>query len=330
MMTFGKRGAWRAGVLAAALGGAIVAMAGVASAAGMQTIRVANFQNVVVIPLFYGIEKGYFKDAGIDVQIVMVATGAASVAAVASGQADIGWSATSVPMFARSNGVKVKIFLTANQEGPPDHFGTHLDVSGRSGVTSFSQLKGKTVMINAFGTAGELAIRERLQAAGIGWDEVKKVVVPFPQMPAALQLGNADLAVDIEPMHSAIMLNPDIKAKTLDEGTLMESHKAPTTASCYFAADGWLAKNQKLALAFGRAYLRAAREVQADAKLRTDLIVKIGGLPRATAEKLPDPTWFHEISVTKAAVAPNYDALVKTGMMKKKFNVDDVIATLAY
>jgi ABC-type nitrate/sulfonate/bicarbonate transport system substrate-binding protein len=330
MMTFGKRGAWRAGVLAAALGGAIVAMAGVASAAGMQTIRVANFQNVVVIPLFYGIEKGYFKDAGIDVQIVKVATGAASVAAVASGQADIGWSATSVPMFARSNGVKVKIFLTANQEGPPDHFGTHLDVSGRSGVTSFSQLKGKTVMINAFGTAGELAIRERLQAAGIGWDEVKKVVVPFPQMPAALQLGNADLAVDIEPMHSAIMLNPDIKAKTLDEGTLMESHKAPTTASCYFAADGWLAKNQKLALAFGRAYLRAAREVQADAKLRTDLIVKIGGLPRATAEKLPDPTWFHEISVTKAAVAPNYDALVKTGMMKKKFNVDDVIATLAY
>ncbi|HVV94438.1 MAG TPA: ABC transporter substrate-binding protein [Hyphomicrobiales bacterium] len=330
MATDMHRGWSRRAALAAIVGCAAATAAGTASAAGLQTIRVANFQNVVVIPLFHGIEKGYFKDAGIDVEIVKVATGAASVAAVASGQADIGWSASSVPMFARANGVKVKIFMTANQEGPPDHYGTHLDVSGRSGVTSFAQMKGKTVMINAFGTAGELAIRERLQAAGVGWDEVKKVVVPFPQMPAALQLGNADLAVDIEPMHSAIMLNKEIAAKTLGQGTLMASAKAPTTASCYFATDDWLAKHRDLALAFGRAYLRAAREVQADAKLRADLIVKIGGLPRATAEKLPDPTWFHDISVTKAAVAPNYDALVKTGMMQKKFDVDDVIATLPY
>ena len=56
-------------------------------------VRVANFQNVVVIPLFHGMDEGYFKAAGLEVEIVKVATGAASVSAVASAQADVGWAA---------------------------------------------------------------------------------------------------------------------------------------------------------------------------------------------------------------------------------------------
>ena len=63
-----------------------------------------------------------------------------------------------------------KIFMTADQEGPPDHYGTRIDATAKSGINSFADVKGKTVMINAFGTAGELAIRERLMDAGVSWD----------------------------------------------------------------------------------------------------------------------------------------------------------------
>ena len=75
---------------------------------------------------------------------------------------------------------------------------------GQFGHCQFADVKGKTIMINAFGTAGELAFRERLQMAGMSWDDVKKVVVPFPQMPAALELGHADIVVTIHPMYAAI------------------------------------------------------------------------------------------------------------------------------
>ena len=143
------------------------------------------------------------------------------MSAVASDQADIGWAATTVPMFARSQGVKVKVFMTADQEGPPDHYGTFIDASAKSGINSFADLKGKTVMINAFGTAGELAIRDRLQNAGVSWDDVKKVSLPFPQMQAALELGNADVAVTIYPMQAAIMANKAIGAKVLGRGNVM-------------------------------------------------------------------------------------------------------------
>src|SRR5689334_8238480 len=107
-----------------------------AHAQQLTPLRVTNFDNTIVLGLYRGIDKGYFKEAGIDLQIVKVATGAAAVSAVASGEADIGWAAATVPIFARSNGVPVKIFMTADQEGPPNHYGTFLDVSAKSGVNS--------------------------------------------------------------------------------------------------------------------------------------------------------------------------------------------------
>lgn len=299
------------------------------SAQQLTLLRVTNFQNTVVLGLYHGIDKGYFKDAGLDLQLVRVATGAAAVSAVASNQADIGWAATTVPIFARSNGVNVKAFMTADQEGPPDHYGTFIDASAKSGVTSFADLKGKTVMINAFGTAGELAIRDRLQKAGVSWDDVKKVTVPFPQMQAALELGNADVAITIQPMHASIMANKAIGAKVLDVGTLSDSRTKAVTASVYFAGDEWLAKNEKLALAFGRAFLRAQKEVHADPKLRLELVMKIAGMDEATAQTVPE-AWFETLAITKEAATPAYDTLIRTGMMTKSFPVEDVIATLPF
>jgi ABC-type nitrate/sulfonate/bicarbonate transport system substrate-binding protein len=323
----GLRASWR--VCATALVVSVASFPGSLQAQQLTPLRVSNFQNTVVLGLYHGIDKGYFKEAGLDLELVRVATGAAAVSAVASGQADIGWAATTVPIFARSNGVKVKAFMTADQEGPPDHYGTFIEASAKSGINSFADLKGKTVMINAFGTAGELAIRDRLQKAGLSWDDVKKVTVPFPQMQAALELGNADVAVTIQPMHAAIMANKAIGAKVLDVGTLSDSRTKAVTASVYFASDDWLAKNETTALAFGRAFLRAQKEVHADPKLRLELVMKIAGMDKATAETVPE-AWFETLAITKEAATPAYDTLIRTGMMTKSFPVEDVIATLPF
>jgi ABC-type nitrate/sulfonate/bicarbonate transport system substrate-binding protein len=318
----------RVALTAALALGAMLCASGV-RAQNLTPVRIANFQNTVALALYHGIDKGYFKEAGLDVQQIKVASGAASVQAVAAGQAEIGWAASAVPMFARSNGVKVKMFMTVDQEGPPDHYGTFFAASGRSGVTDFTGLKGKTIVINAFGTAGELGFRERLQKVGVAWDDVKKVVVPFPQMPAALELGNGDVVCTIQPMYAAIAANKAIGARLLDRGTLTASATRAVTASAYFATDEWIAANEKTALAFGRAFLRAQKEIHADQNLRLGLVMKIAGMDRATAETIPE-AWFETLSIKKDSVAPNYDALVRTGMLAKPFPIDDVIATLPF
>ena len=34
------------------------------------TVRIANFQNTVALGLYHGIDKGYFKEAGIDIELI--------------------------------------------------------------------------------------------------------------------------------------------------------------------------------------------------------------------------------------------------------------------
>jgi ABC-type nitrate/sulfonate/bicarbonate transport system substrate-binding protein len=115
----------------------------------------------------------------------------------------------------------------------------------------------------------------------------------------------------------------------LGRGNLSLSAKQAVMASCFFATDAWLAKNEKAALAFGRAYSKAQKEIDADPKLRLALVMKISGMQQAVAETIP-PTWLESIAAKKESVGPIYDTLVRTGMMTKTFPIDDVIATLPF
>jgi ABC-type nitrate/sulfonate/bicarbonate transport system substrate-binding protein len=149
-------------------------------------------------------------------------------------------------------------------------------------------------------------------------------------MPAALELGNADVGAMIQPMQSQVIANKAIGAVVLGKGVLPESKDRPINVSSFFATDGWLAKNEKTALAFGRAYLKAAKELRADKELRVKELVSVTKMKPQMAAIIPDPTWFNDIAITKAAVEPNYADLVEAGMLKPTFKVDDVIATLPY
>lgn len=61
------------------LAAAIVALAAFvqapASAADLSKVRFAYLKTLELMPFFYGQEKGYFKDAGIDLELIAVPGG---------------------------------------------------------------------------------------------------------------------------------------------------------------------------------------------------------------------------------------------------------------
>ena len=75
--------------------------------------------------------------------------------------------------------------------------------------------------------------------------------------------------------------------------------------------------------------MRAQKEIHAEPELRIELVMKISGMDRAVAETIP-AAWFETLAVKKESIAPNYDTLVRTGMMTKAFPIEDVIATLPF
>ena len=69
-------------------------LAAIAPAAAQQltTLHVGTSPSEVSGEIFYGVDEGFFKKAGLDVQIVMLPNGGAVAAALASGAIDIGLS----------------------------------------------------------------------------------------------------------------------------------------------------------------------------------------------------------------------------------------------
>ena len=138
--------------------------------------------------------------------------------------------------------------MTLNVEKQNDVVWTWLIASERSGVKTMKELAGKTIALNAFGALCELQFREHLAKAGVPWSAVKPIVLPVPQMPAALELGNADAACVFEPIYTAAKMSPNIKAVTLATGMIADMEKfGAISLEGVYAREDWLEKNTDLA-----------------------------------------------------------------------------------
>ena len=309
---------------------AIVLFAGVAAGTSAQAqtpVRVANFPNSFVLPMYHALDKGYFKENGLDVDILSYQTGPAVVSAVVSGGADIAWSASIPPIQARANGVPVQLFLTAAQERVPDHATLWLVGTGKAQVKSVADLKEKTIMINANGGGCELALREHLAGAGLKWEDIKRIVVPFPEMQAALELGKADVGCAIEPFYHAILANKAIAAYTVASGIFTKTPE-PTLSNGFFAREDWLKAHQGTAIKFEQAYTRARKELEANRDLQIKLATKVLGITESLARDVDLIGWRQDSYVTTGAVAPIIEAMRQHGQIKTAVSAASVVNTL--
>jgi sulfonate transport system substrate-binding protein len=86
-----------------------------------------------------------------------------------------------------------------------------LTAPGRSDITGWASLKGKKVAYQQ-GTAGEAALLQALDGAGLKLSDVTTVNVPTTQITAALQGGSADAGLSVEPLTSVYLTsNPTAK-----------------------------------------------------------------------------------------------------------------------
>jgi sulfonate transport system substrate-binding protein len=86
-----------------------------------------------------------------------------------------------------------------------------LTAPGGHGVTSWASLKGKKVAYQQ-GTAGEAVLLQALDSAGLKLSDITTVNVPQTSITAALQGGNADAGLSVEPLTSVYLAkNPTAK-----------------------------------------------------------------------------------------------------------------------
>src|ERR1051326_5588583 len=138
-------------------------------------------------PFFIAQEKGFFKDAGLDVNAVAMVGGAAIQPALASGALNIGWTNV-VSMFqGHQEGFDYR-FITSGalaKRGTNEVFG--VQVSLDSPIQSAKDLAGKTIATNTIGNITQAIGSHWVDNNGGDSSKLKWVEVPFPNLEAAVR-----------------------------------------------------------------------------------------------------------------------------------------------
>lgn len=314
-------------LLAKVLAGLLVLLAGAVSA--QTAVKVGGLRTIALLPVTYAVEKGYFKREGLDVEVVSVNSGPAVISALMSDSVQIGYSASLPVLFARAQHQPVRIFTAFTYEtSKPDGQWTWLVASERSGVKSLKDLAGKTVALNASGALCELMVREHLAKAGVAWDSVKKIVVPFPQMQAALQLGNADAACIIEPFRTQARVSPAIKAQTLAAGALADG--SPRWAlDVLFTREDWGNAHKDVLRRFNKGLVAALDDFRKQPGLYRQLITQEFKLSAAVVSLMKsDLSYASDIVPQAADIQPLIDGLKRQGLLSEPMTSADLILPL--
>ncbi len=316
----------------AVLGGAAVAavlVSAISASAEDIKLRIAYFLTDSMLPALYAQEKGYFTEAGIAPEFIAVQGGPAVVAAIASGEADIGYAAPVPPINGRLNGVPIKMFLQLSQEVDPDKKYTWLVASGASGIKDVAGVKGKKIAFNANGGLCELMWRDHLAAAGLTIDDVQPVVLPFPEQEAALEQGNIDATCAINPFYSSMVGNTTLAPVTIAAGTLHDL-STPLMNDALFASDDWLAANGETVVKVARVMDKARHELLGDRTTLEAAAVQFMELTPEAAKAFNLPIVNESMVITGADVQRILDAMVATGMQPGPLNGADFVAETHY
>jgi NitT/TauT family transport system substrate-binding protein len=164
------------------------------------------------IPIMVAIDKGFFRDAGLDVSLKPIINSSDRMAAVASGSvvfSNLGRIAVIANM-ARGD---TSFWYFANIDDSPGNEGCW----ARPGFTSFQQLKGHKVTAN---TSAQITLDGLLQNAGMTEKDIQFVNLPPDQMAPALAKADVDAACVWQPLLNGLKAAvPDGKLLGLDSET---------------------------------------------------------------------------------------------------------------
>ncbi len=206
-------------------------------------------------PFYYGLQKGFYTNEGIDLEIKPGGGSGKTIQAVAQEQTDFGWADTPPLLKGIHAGMKVKSLGVFLQKGPAS-----IEFLDSKGITKPSDLKGKTVG----GTPGDAmyaTFPAWLKANGMEPGDVKVVNMDAAGKIAALTEGKVD----------AIMGFFHDQAPTIENSTgkkvsylLFADHGMNMLGTGLVVNDNYIAKNAELAKAFVRATQKAWTEAAKD------------------------------------------------------------------
>lgn len=211
-------------------------------------------------PLFIALQRGFFKQEGLDVRTTIIQAGPMAVPALKSGSMDISLTNFVSAIAAEDAGAVHWKFLANSYQSAKNAF--VVLAAAKSSVRGPKDLAGKKIAVPALRAIGTLTIAASLAGFGLEGDEPKFVEMGFPQMAAALEAGRVDAIWVAEPF--IVDAERTIGARPVLDTSAPSSPTEGFPVAGWGVLDSWAKRNPRSAAAFQRAIGKAQRLAAAD------------------------------------------------------------------
>lgn len=272
--------------------------------------------NIAFLPVYVTQEKGFFKDEGLEVLLVMFNAGSTNLQALIGGDVQIMGSAFVETIGGRAAGVDIKNFWGICNLMP-------FQLYSQPDFTSMKQAKGKSFAISRFGSLTDFLTRATLNHFGIDPKEVTILQIgSTPARFAALTAKGVDASIVWFPV-TEIAKSKGF-AKLLDLKEVFPEWPYETFA----AKDSWLAKEKATVTKFLRAYRRGVKHTLENKEDGIRAIRKYVKMDPAYA-----PAGYEEYrgsfpvdgKIAEKPISVVIDHEYKVGRIKKKISLDELI-----
>src|SRR5215471_17697820 len=228
--------------IGAALAGVLAANFAIAAQAA-DKVAVGTGGSASDAPFYIAYDKGFFKDEGLDVDLI---------------ELDVGSGALSVGFWnALVRGIKFRIVADRGHAQPGYLYQTvfmRKDLVDSGQFKSLKDLKGLRMGFAAQGVTSLSLLNEAAKYAGIKFEDITPVYLSFPQQIAALQDKALDGTLLIEPQ-ATVAVNAGYGVRFMDTNEFYPYQQI----SVIFFSDKFATERKEVAERFMRAWLRGVR-----------------------------------------------------------------------
>ena len=275
-------------------------------------------------PFFLAVERGFFKDSGLDINVTAMVGGAAIAPALASGSLNIGWSNVVSIFQGHLEGFDYRFIANGalNKRGTNDVFG--VQVATDSPIGSAKELSGKTIATNTLRNIIHVSGQHWIDGNGGDSSKVKWVEVPFPQMEPALVSKHIDAFIAVEPF---VTVPAKVNKKTKVLGYPLGGIAPRLLIASYFCSDAWIQKNGETVKAFIAALNRGIDAHNANPEEAKANVAKHTGLKPDFLKLMALPAF--EKRILESDLQPMIDVAFRYKLIGRKFAPREVISKAA-
>jgi len=272
--------------------------------------------NVAFLPVYVTEAKGFFKDEGLDVLLVLFNAGATNLQALIGGDVQIMGSAFVETIGGRAAGVDVKNFWGVSNIMP-------FQLYSQSDFKSMKQAKGKRFAISRFGSLTDFLTRATLRHFGV--DEKEVTILQIGSTPARFA------ALTAKGVDASLVWFPVTEiAKSQGYNKLLDLKEVfPEWPYETFAArQSYLGKEKDQVVKFLRAYQKGVKYTRDNKDDAVKIMRKYVKIDPAYA-----PAGYDEYrdsfplngQIAEKAIPVVIDEEFRTGRIKRKLTTEDMI-----